>query len=553
MTVGSAPDDTTPSDSGTSLPAGRLVPAPSVPAPSVPEAGHAGGSDHPRGFEPSAVAITAPPGSPGGTLADGTPAGGVPSGLVSSASVGGPVLHPEAAFWPPPSGAPYGSQPAATPWAVPAVPVDAASGAVPTGATAWGVPGVKPVPPPGPRPAARLGVAHLRTGGYGPVGGGVPPGRRRTWLIPAVLATVVVLAAAATTVFIVSDSDDSSAGTPAAAGTVPAARSALPTPTRTPRPVPGAAYAGKALTITDFAPDAVAVSRDGTLYVSSNTAFDGAMICQIGQDGDVVNTYISPYGYDDDNPIIGQVDFDDTGNVYYSDMNNYRINKIAPEGRTTTVAGTGVEGFSGDGGPATEARIGAVDDLAVLPDGTIYFADFKNERIRKVTPDGVISTVIHVPAGGLSTVEIGPDGSLYFTDLVRSTVNRLDADGGFTVVAGGRRDETADGRMGEGGPALKAGLFQPILEVGPDGTLYVVSPAKGNVRKIGPDGIITTVAGTDQTGFGGDGGPAVAATLWAPHSVVIDSRGALYVAEIANHRIRRIGPDGIITTIAKAP
>ncbi|MDT3443555.1 hypothetical protein [Pseudofrankia sp. BMG5.37] len=357
--------------------------------------------------------------------------------------------------------------------------------------------------------------------------------------------------AAGTTAFIVSDSDDSPAGTPAATGTAPGAQSALPTPTRTPPPGPGPAYAGEALAIADFEPEHVAVSKDGTLYVSSNGS-SGAMIYRIGRDGDVLNIDVSYPGYSG-SPSIGQVDFDDAGNLYYPDLGEHRINRLTPSaGMATTVAGTGVKGFSGDGGPATEAQIGSVDDLAVLADGTIYFADFGNERIRKVTPDGVISTVIHVPGGGLSTVEVGPDGALYFTDLISSTVDRLDADGGVTAVAGGRLDETADGRMGEGGPALKAGLFQPILEIGPDGTLYVVSPVKENVRKIGPDGIITTVAGTGQTGFGGDGGPAVAATFWGAHSVVIDTSGALYVAEIANNRIRRIGPDGTITTVAKA-
>ncbi|WP_131831459.1 hypothetical protein [Pseudofrankia asymbiotica] len=363
--------------------------------------------------------------------------------------------------------------------------------------------------------------------------------------------------AAGTTAFIVGDSEDSSAGPPAdAAGTAPTALPVFPSPTGLRPPVSGPSYAGEAVEILDFAPENLAVSRDGTLYVSSNDA-TGATIYEIGRDGEVVNLDVGYPRYGG-RPVIGQVDFAYTGNpdypeLYYPDSHEYRINQIVSSG-VATVAGTGAKGFSGDGGPATEAQIGSVEDLAVLADGTIYLADYENERIRKVTPDGVISTVIHVPGGGLSTVEVGPDGAVYFTDLINCTVDRLDAGGGFTIVAGGRCDETADGRMGEGGPASQAGLLQPVLEMGPDGTMYVLSPTRGTVRRIGPDGIITTVAGTGQPGSGGDGGPAVAAPLSWPNAVVVDASGALYIVEITTHRVRRISPDGIITTIAvRAP
>jgi RHS repeat-associated protein len=222
----------------------------------------------------------------------------------------------------------------------------------------------------------------------------------------------------------------------------------------------------------------------------------------------------------------------------------------------TTVAGTGIRGFTGDGGFATHAQLRTPDGIDVSPDGSIFIADRNNVCIRRVGQDGKITTVAGIGEqsgesgdGGPATqaklsiptdVAIGPDGSLYIADSVdaatSSRVRRVGPDGVITTVAGG-------GTGGDGGPAISAALgFVSGVAVGLDGSIYAAT--SGRVRRVGPDGVITTVAGG---GTGGDGGPAVQAQI-APSDVAVGPDGSLYIAE--NNRVRRVSPDGLINTVA---
>jgi RHS repeat-associated protein len=194
----------------------------------------------------------------------------------------------------------------------------------------------------------------------------------------------------------------------------------------------------------------------------------------------------------------------------------------ASGGVITTIAGTGVAGFSGDLGPATQARLSGPRGLAVGPDGSLYIADSSDKRVRKVDPNGIITTV----AGNgtpcvLWAPQVGPV-------------------------------------CGDGGPAAQAQLAWPQgVAVGPDGSLYIATPGDTNshyggqrIRRVDPNGIITTVAGTGASGFSGDGGPAALATLSAPSAVRVAADGTLYIADSQNERVRAVGVDGIIRTVA---
>ena len=190
------------------------------------------------------------------------------------------------------------------------------------------------------------------------------------------------------------------------------------------------------------------------------------------------------------------------GNLFFQEY--FRIRKLSPDGTITTVAGNGTQGYSGDGGPAVDAQLSsAVDGLAVDAGGNLFIADDLNRRVRRVSPDGIITTV----AG---------NGTL--------------------------------GHSGDGGRATSAELYAPgWVAVDGAGNLFITEI--GNIRKVSPNGIITTITGNGDlfAGYSGDGGPASSATgVWGP--LAVDGAGNLFIA-FGGH-IRKISPDGIITTVA---
>ncbi len=197
---------------------------------------------------------------------------------------------------------------------------------------------------------------------------------------------------------------------------------------------------------------------------------------------------------------------DAAGNVYVSDSSNFRILKISPDGRSETVVGTGSFGSSGDGGPATEAKLASVRGLAIGPDGCLYSTDISSRRIRKVGLDGNITT----------------------------------------MAGSGQR-----GFGGDGGPALDAAFDFPVdIAVDSAGNIYIADTQNNRIRKVDTQGMISTVAGTGEGGFSGDGGPAAEAQLWRPQGVAIGPGDELYIADSTNARIRMIDADGNIQTVA---
>jgi ribosomal protein S11 len=236
----------------------------------------------------------------------------------------------------------------------------------------------------------------------------------------------------------------------------------------------------------------------------------------------------------------------------------------AATGRIDTVAGGGGAGYGGDGGSARSAQL--LDPRAVVadPGGGLYVADTFNHRIRWVDADGVVTTVLGTgvagPAGdggpGSQAQVNWPHGvaldptapALLVADSANHRIRRLDlVTGTVTTVAGTGQA----GFGGDGGPATAALLHDPKgVLAGPRGEVYIADSANDRVRVVDPSGTISTLAGSGTAGFSGDGGPAPTAQLHAPRALALDPAGNLYVADDNNDRVRRIDPSGLITTAA---
>jgi len=197
---------------------------------------------------------------------------------------------------------------------------------------------------------------------------------------------------------------------------------------------------------------------------------------------------------------------DKAGNLYVADLTNNRIRKVTPQGVVSTYAGNGTAGFSGDGGPATSAEINGPLGVGLDSAGNLYIGDSYNQRVRKVTPQGIISTF----AGN-----------------------------------------GAYGYNGDGIAATSAKLYYPSgIASDSNGNIFIGDYFNNRVRKVNIAGIISTVAGTGSTGYSGDGGAATEAELYYPTGVAFDPAGNLYIADYYNNRVRKVTTGGIISTFA---
>ena len=313
------------------------------------------------------------------------------------------------------------------------------------------------------------------------------------------------------------------------------------------------------------------------------------------------------------------VALDSSGNLYIADTGNQRIRRVDANGTITTVAGTGAAGFSGDGGAATAAQLDFPTGAALDGSGNLYIADTGNQRIRKVDAGGTITTAAGTGTqgssgdGGAATaaqlnnpigVALDGSGNLYLADTRNHRIRKVDAGGTITTAAGAE----TQGSRGVGGRATEAQLDFPLtwwwttapgtsislipaitassrsmpaarsprrrargamasegmavrttaarlrfphgVAVDGSGNLFIADTRNHRIRKVGADGTITTVAGTGTDGFGGDSGPASAAQLNRPAGVAVDGSGNLFIADTNNHRIRKVDAEGTITTVA---
>ncbi|HLF41008.1 MAG TPA: NHL repeat-containing protein [Acidimicrobiia bacterium] len=256
---------------------------------------------------------------------------------------------------------------------------------------------------------------------------------------------------------------------------------------------------------------------------------------------------------------------DAAGNVFIADSANDVIRRVDPSGVITTIAGQGgVAGDAGDGGPATQAKIQGPKGIVFDRDGNLLIADSGNDKIKRLDlTAGVITTVAGTGLGGGNasegrgdggpatqaqmleprTVAVGPDGSLYIAEPKAHRVRRVDTSGIITTAAGTGRAAFS----GDGGPAFKAALNLPRgIAVDGSGMLFIADSMNQRIRRVDNDGVITTVAGRgtpcyfSERNTCGDGGPALEAGFATPRAVEVGLNGELFVADTFNERIRRI-------------
>ncbi|MBI4875958.1 MAG: hypothetical protein HY822_15080 [Acidobacteria bacterium] len=253
---------------------------------------------------------------------------------------------------------------------------------------------------------------------------------------------------------------------------------------------------------------------------------------------------------------------DSAGNLYIADQINKRIRKVAADGTISTIAGDGTFGYSGDGGAAAKATLANTGGLALDSSGNLFLADSASNVVRKIATGGNISTVAGTTAAGFFGdggeagkaylngpvgVTADPAGNLYIADTRNHRIRKMSSGGTITTVAG----NGFVGRTGDGDAATGARLNAPQgVAVDAAGNLYIADTSNFVIRKVTPDGIIRTVAGTGTPGFSGDGGPATQATLNYPRSVVVNGAGNLFIADSHNARVRLVTAQGIITTVA---
>ena len=256
------------------------------------------------------------------------------------------------------------------------------------------------------------------------------------------------------------------------------------------------------------------------------------------------------------------VAFDAAGNLFIADTYNNRIRKVDTNGIITTVAGKGTSGPLGDGGPATNASLVTPNGVAVDGAGNLFIAETGNSHIRKVRTDGTIITVagtaffgfsgdggpatnaaLHSPQG----LAIDSFGNLLIADTGNNRIREIRPDGIITTVAG----KATLGALGDGAAATNASLNAPTgICVDSAGNWFIADMNNSRIRKVDTNGIISTVAGKSAFSFSGDGGPATNASMNHPLGVAIDSRGNLFIADSGNNRLREVTTDGVINTVA---
>ena len=301
-------------------------------------------------------------------------------------------------------------------------------------------------------------------------------------------------------------------------------------------------------------PYGLAVDSAGNVYVAD---LGNQRVRRIGPDG-IITTVAgtgrkasSPDGAaPTDTSLLSprNVAADAAGNLYIAEFEGHRVRKLTPGGKLSTVAGTGVAGWSGDGGPASAAQINYPAGMAFDRAGALYFADSGNNAVRKVYADGAIGTVLGRNAGtALYTplaVAMDPAGTLYAADST-FVVRAFTTGGKWLDYAG----TGVPGFSGDGGSAASAALNSVNdLATELNGNLFIADGMR--LRRVDPSGNIVTVAGDGYVHSVGDGGPATAAQLYQPSALTLDSAGNLFIADSGTERVRQVTRDGAITTLA---
>jgi sugar lactone lactonase YvrE len=255
---------------------------------------------------------------------------------------------------------------------------------------------------------------------------------------------------------------------------------------------------------------------------------------------------------------------DPNGYVYFAEAGNHVVRRLGTDGTLTVVAGNGTPGYSGDGGSAIGAQLNSPSAVAVDASGNLYISDSGNNVIRKVGADHTIGTIAGTgtgvcPGSGAATatqlldpagLAIDSKGNLYIVDSGHGCVLEITPAGQVSTIAGGSAPN-ADVFLSDQTTANATTLYVPQgVAVDSSGDVYIADTGNACIRKVKPGGTIAVVAGNGVFGYAGDGGAATSAQLSAAWSVAVDAAGNLYIADTLNERVRRVGTDGTISTIA---
>ncbi|HTA83119.1 MAG TPA: NHL repeat-containing protein [Bacteroidia bacterium] len=252
---------------------------------------------------------------------------------------------------------------------------------------------------------------------------------------------------------------------------------------------------------------------------------------------------------------------DAAGNIYNADKQVHRIHKTNANGIISIIAGSGTRGYKGDGGPSEKALINSPSGIKVDAEGNLYIADVGNHCIRKINSAGIISTIAGKGVAGFSgdggpataaafnfPYDVAPDnkGNIYIADYSNHRIRKVDSKGIVTTIAG----NGTIGFSGDGGSAINAEFNFPIaIAIDGTGNIYVSDQSNNRIRKIDTKGIISTIAGKGTAGYSGDNGKATLAELNAPIGIVVDADGNIYFVDSGNNCVRMINAQGIISTL----
>ncbi len=334
----------------------------------------------------------------------------------------------------------------------------------------------------------------------------------------------------------------------------------------------GSGYTGDSglATSASFWATETAFDADGNLYFSDATVGSGENVIRKIDKNGIITTVVGDgsSGYTGDGGLAtsAQINkprgliFDSSGILYFSDSGNNVLRTVNKDGVINTIAGKGIAGFSGDNGQALVAEINNPDDIIIDDSGNIIFYDVGNGRIRKIDTSGVISTIAGtniyngeriLASTARSNLPRNPafdkHGNLFVAEQQGHRIRKIDRNGIITTVAGNGNE----GFSGDGGSAIEAMISNPrAVAVDDTGNIYISDVGNIRIRKVDTNGIITTYAGTGESGYSGDGSAATLAKISFPYQLAIDKNSNIYFAEYGNDVIRKVDTNGIISTVA---
>jgi sugar lactone lactonase YvrE len=311
-------------------------------------------------------------------------------------------------------------------------------------------------------------------------------------------------------------------------------------------------------------PQGLAIAASGQVVFSDTSA---AVVRQVAAGGALVNVAGSelwgPVG-DGSAAVSARMDLPRSavagpdGSVYVADYRFHRIRRITPDGQIDTIAGDGTAGFSGDNGSAKSARLAFPYALAMDPAGNLFVSDYSNFRIRKITPDGRISTyagngraafadgpALSASFNGVQGMAFDGQGNLFLADTFNHRIRVVKTDGTVATVVGNGRATFA----GDGGAATDASLFNPAaVAVTPAGEIIIADESNHRIRRVAADGTISTIAGNGLSS--GDSYLAANAGLGFILGVAVTSAGDILISDFSSNRIQKVGADGSFSTVA---